>query len=253
MAGLLVGATLLGRWALAGMVGVLQALLLLGLVRGSDVPAARTSGVIALVIGLGALALVATGPEVPVGSAELVPVAAAPGAALVAMAVVQLARRDGRARLTSSLSFGVTSAVLASAGVLWLALGSDPDGETALLVALAGAATAAAFAVFPGPRLLWTVGGTVAAAGVGLLVQASDPAAAGGSVDPGPATVLAAAAGVAAVAGLWVCRLVAADGAATSNAAGAGPPDVPRLLTTASIPLVLSAAATLGVAWILSV
>ena len=169
-AGLLVAATLLGRNAVAGAVAIVQAVLLLSLVRPSDVPAARTSGVLALLIGLTSTALVAIGPDEPPGSAELLPVLAAPGVALVAMAAVQLARRDGRARLTASFTFSVTAAVLAVALTLWLVLGGGPDGEAAILVSLAGAATAAAFVIFPGSRPLWALGGAVAAGGAGLLV-----------------------------------------------------------------------------------
>ena len=241
MAGLLVGATLLGRWPLAVTVALLQALLLLGLVRGSDVPAARTSGVLALVVGLGTTVLVAAGPEQPPGSADLLPVAAAPGAALVAMAVVQLARRD-RARLTASFTFGVSIAVLAVMPVFWLALWSEPEGTALQLVALAGAATAAAFAVFPGPRLLWVAGGAIAAAGVGLLVRAyaSDVASA---VSPGPAAALAAVAGLAAAGGLWASRLVAAD----------HPPSGPAetALLAASTAPTLAAPVSYGLAWLL--
>jgi hypothetical protein len=250
-AGLLVAATLLGRYAVAGAAAVVQAVLLLGLVRGSDVPAARTSGVLALLIGLTSTALVAIGADEPPGSAELLPVVAAPGVALAAMAVVQLARRDGRARLTASFTFGVTAAVLAVALTLWLALGSGPDGEAVLLVSLAGAATAAAFAIFPGPRLLWALGGTVAAAGVGLLVQVNAEDVSSSAVSPGPAAALAAASGLAAAGGLWSAAHVASGaGGDASNAPGGAARTSP--LVTATLPLTLAAPVAFGLAWVVT-
>jgi drug/metabolite transporter (DMT)-like permease len=115
-------------------------------------PAARTSGVLGLVIGLSTTMLVAVGQDDPVGSAELLPVAAALGVALVVTAVAQLARRD-RTRLTASFTFGVLVAALAVVPVFWLALWSDRRARPSSLLGLAGAATAAAFAVFPGPHL----------------------------------------------------------------------------------------------------
>ena len=244
-AGLLVTATLLGRYALAGTVAVVQAVLLLALLPGSAVPAVRSSGMLALPIELATTGLVAVGAEKPIGSAELLPVVAAPGVALVAMAVVQLARRDGRAHLTASLTWGVTMTVLMVALVFLLAVWSDPDGVAVLLVSLAGAAIAAAFAVFPGHRLLWGAGGTVAASGVGLLVQVYAEDVSSSAVSPGPAAALAASAGLGAAGGLWSGELVAADaGGDASNAPGGAARTSP--LVKATLPLTLAAPVAFG-------
>jgi hypothetical protein len=244
LAGVLVAATLSGRYALAGGVALVQAVLLLGLVRAWDAPAARTCGVVALLAGLAtAGVLVLRDPTLELDA--LLPLAPAAGLGLVAVAVVQLARRDGRARLTASLTFGVTAVVVVVALVMWLALWSDPAGAAALLLALAGVATAAAFAVFPGPPVLWVLGGTVAAAGVGLLVQSYAPQATQAAVYPGPAVVLAAASGLAAAGGLWVTRLVLADVPAGTPA----PTGATAALLTAAVPLVLAAPVAYGLGW----
>ncbi len=231
----LVAATLVGPAGVAVAVAVLQLLLVLGVVRSSALPALRASAVVALAAGVGSSALVLVRPEVPLPQ-SLEPLVAAAGLGMVAMAVVQLARRDGRAQLTASLTTAVTMLALAVVAATWVGLALAPAGPAVMLVALAAVAVAAAFDVFPGPRWLWIAGGTVAAVGTGLLVQSYAPQAAEAGLTPGPAALVAAVAGLAATAGLGVAsRLGAASGERGSA------------LLMAAVPLLLAAPVVVGV------
>ncbi len=229
LAGALVGATLLGTPALAAGVVVVQLLLVLGVVASSDLPALRASGVVALLAGAGSVAaVVLRDPGLPLSSLD--PLVAAGGLGVVALAVVQLARRDGRARLTGSFTTGVAMLALVVTAAIWV-----------------GLAVGVAFDVFPGPRWLWVTGGTIAAAGAGLLVQTYAPQAAElasqGDRLPGGAPVAALLAGGAALAatlGLAVARWLTTDPSAIPARAASA-------LLTATVPVVLAAPVTLAV------
>jgi hypothetical protein len=245
LAGVLVAASLGGQHLLAAAVVLVQALLVVGMARFSDVPAARTSGAVALVAGAVASVLVAQQPDGPLDPQTLAPVLIASGGGFVALVIVQLARSDGRARLTASLSLGVTMLVLASATAIWLGLGTDEVGEAVLLVALAGTAVGAAIAVFPGPVLLWAVGGVIAAASVGLIMDAYAPPVADSTLSAGAAALVAGLCGLAAVAGLWVARLVR-DDRSVEDAPMPGPG---YALLSATLPVVLAAPVAFCAAW----
>ena len=278
LAGLLVGAVLAGgSWPVAA-VAVVQVVLVLGVARTDLAPAVRASGAVAGVAGVAGA--VAVSVRVP-GEApdSLLPLAAVVGLGLVAMALVQLARRDGRGRLTASLTAGVLMLVLVAAAGVWVGAGVYPSGPAALLAALAGLAVAVAFAVFPGPRWLWVAGGTVAAVGVGLLVHSYAPQAADAALGAVPAALVAGAAGLAGWAGLGVARWLVEDegsrdaGAPSPAAAAAaaddgaievlnapplagpdatpdGRPALASTLLSAALPLVLSAPVVFAVGWL---
>ncbi len=245
VAGVLVAASLGGQYLLAAAVVGLQALLVLAMVRAGDAPAARTSGAVALVAGALASALVAAQAAGPLDPQTLRPVLVACGGGFVALVIVQLTRRDGRARLTASLSLGVTMLVLASSAAIWLGLGADDLGEAVLLVALAGTATGAAIAVFPGPLLLWAAGGGIAAASVGLIMDAYAAPIADSSLSAGAAALVAGTCGLVAVAGLWVARLIRDDRAVED----APMPASVHALLAASLPVVLAAPVAFSAAW----
>jgi hypothetical protein len=239
LAGLLVAATLGGRYAVAAAVAGVQALLVLGLVRADVAPATRVGGVVALLAGIaGALVVAVRDPGLAPSSLQ--PLAAVVGLGLVAMAVVQLARRDGRASLTASLSASVTMLALGAMAAVWVGLAVYPAGPAAMLVALTAVAVAVFFAVFPGPRWLWVVAGTAGAIGAGLLVQSYAPQASEAGLGVVPAALLAAGASLAAWTGLGVARWVVQDGAAAGEPAY----DVSALtsaLLVATLPLALAA------------
>ncbi len=246
LAGALVGATLLGTPALAAGVVVVQLLLVLGVVASSDLPALRASGVVALLAGAGSVAaVVLRDPGLPLSSLD--PLVAAGGLGVVAQAGVQLARRDGPARQTGALTTGVAMLALVVTAAIWVGLAVYPAGPAALLVAFTGLAVGVAFDVFPGPRWLWVTGGTIAAAGAGLLVQTYAPQAAElasqGDRLPGGAPVAALLGGGAALAatlGLAVARWLTTDPSAIPARAASA-------LLTATVPVVLAAPVTLAV------
>lgn len=245
VAGVLVAASLGGQYLLAAAVVGLQALLVLGVVRASDVPAARSSGAVALVAGVLASVLVTAETAGSLDPQALRPVLVASGGGFVALVLVQLARRDGRARLTASLSLGVTMLVLASSAAMWLGLGTDELADAVLLVALAGTATGAAIAIFPGPLVLWAVGGGVAAASVGLIMDAYAAPIADSSLSAGAAALVAGTCGLAAVAGVWAARLVRDD----RSVQDAPMPGSVHALLAAALPVVLAAPVAFSAAW----
>jgi hypothetical protein len=171
---------------------------------------------------------------------------AAGGLGIVAMAVVQLARRDGRARLTASFTTGVAMLALVVTAATWVGLAVYPAGPAVLLVTLTGLAVGVAFDVFPGPRWLWITGGAVAAGGAGLLVQtyapqASELASQGDLPGGAPvAALLAAAAGLAGALGLAVARWFAADPQAVPTRSASA-------LLTACVPVVMAAPVAVAV------
>jgi hypothetical protein len=283
LAGVLVGATLAGTWWVVAAVVVVQAVLVLGVVRTDLAPALRPSAAVALVAGVaGAVAVALLEPGAV--SDSLTPLAAAVGLGLVAMAVAQLARRDGRDRLTASLAAAVLMLALVAAAGVWVGLHVRPAGPAAMLVALAGLAVGIAFTVFPGPRLLWVVAGTVAATGTGLLVQSYAPQAADAGLGAPPAALVAGTAAFVGWVGLFVAQWFVTDaglgrvgvvasptshafpvglgaGAAIDTplespfdfAAGGEPSVATRagfVLLTAALPLVLAAPAVLAVGWL---
>ena len=247
VAGALVGASLAGQYALAAAIGVVQLLLLIGMTRSGDVPAARTSAAVALVAGVASALVVALTAEGAFDIESMTPALVAIGAGFVAMVIVQLARRDGRERLTASLTFGVWALLLVTALVGWLALGDDDTGAALLALALSGTAVGAAIMIFPGPAVIWVIGGTIGAGSVGLVLEAYLPAVDGADLGPLAAGVAAAVCGLAAAIGVWVSGLIRDDAPA-----GAARPGLAHGLVTATIPVALAAPVAVGTAWALA-
>jgi hypothetical protein len=245
LAGVLVAGTVGGRYALAGAVALAQLVLVLGIARGSNIPGSRISAAVALVAGVATVGLIATQPEAPPDPDTLLPLVGTAGLGFVAMIVVQLLRRDGRERLTASLTLGVTTLLLATVGATWLGLWGEDIGTALLLLALAGTATAAAIAAFPGPLSLWALGATIAAASVGLLLHSYAPQVADVDLNPGVAALVGGVSGLAAVIGLGAARMVAAD----STIGGRPMPALPAGLLSAALPVVVAAPVAFAVGW----
>lgn len=244
LAGVLVAASLGGRYVLAAGVVAVLAVLMLSVVAASDIPASRTSAAVALVAGAAASLMVALEGG-PLDVDVLQPVLVAVGAGFVATVIVQLARRDGRDRLSASWMLGVTALVLAAMSAAWLGLGDDALGEALLPLALAGVAVASAITVFPGPQWLWAIGGTIGAASMGPIMAAYVPVIDDTAITPAQAALVAGASGLAAVSGLWVARLVRDD----RSPADAPMPARSALLLTAALPVVLAAPVAFAASW----
>lgn len=247
LAGGLVAASWLGdAYAIGAGIAVVQLLLVVGLARSTDVPAARTSATLALVAGLGSGAYVILTAEAPVDSDALAPVLVAVGAGFVSMVIVQLARRDGRGRLTASLTFGVTMLLLTAASVSWLVLGSDTVGEGILLIALTGVAVGAAIMIFPGPEPLWVLGGTIGAGSVGLIMQAYLEPVEAADLGPLAAAVVAGACGLAGSVGVWAARLLRDDPGASPQGSRLG---LTHALVVSALPVALAGPAAAATTW----
>lgn len=244
LAGVVAAAFFADRWVAAAAVVLVQVVLLAGIARSTDVPAARTSALLALVAGAAAAGLVAI-ESGPLDVDVLRPVLVAVGAGFVATVFVQLTRRDGRDRLTASWTLGVTALVLATSTVAWLGLGDDEIGTALGLLGLAGVATAAAIAIFPGPGWLWAIGGTIGAASIGPIMAVYVPIVDDASLAPGQAALVSGTCGLAAAAGLWVARLVRDD----RDAGDAPLPPASSGLVTAALPVVAAAPVAFVSAW----
>jgi hypothetical protein len=244
-----------GSYALAVGVAVVQLLLVVGLARTVEVPASRTSAALALIAGLGSGAYVVATAEGPLDPETMTPVLVAVGAGFVGMVIVQLARRDGRAGLTPSLTFGVTVLLLTTAAVGWLALGDDPVGEAMVLVGLTGAAVGAAIMIFPGPAPLWLVGGAIAAASVGLILQTYVEPIEASDLGPRAAAIIAGSCGFVSTVGVWTARQLRDERALGRHASRVT--HVPlspqtHVMAVASLPLALAAPAVVTAAWAFS-
>lgn len=249
LAGVMVAASLAGRYGLVAAAALVQVLLLVGMVRTADVPAGRISAALALTAGLSTAVYLAVTVEGAFDETALTSLLVAMGAGFVAMVVVQLARRDGRERLTASLTFGVTALLLSVSAAGWLGLGDDDTGVALVLLALTGTAVGAAIMIFPGPAWLWIVGGTIAAASVGLIVAEYVVLVEDADLGPVVAGVVAGACGCAATIGVWTARLLRDERAA---AAGILPPAVDHAMVVAALPVVLPAPIALVGAWLVA-
>jgi hypothetical protein len=154
-------------------------------------------------------------------------------AGLVILAfVIQLARRDGRDRLTNAIAASVAAGALAIAVSVLLAVRGGPDGTTVVAVAL----TAVAVGVLPvQPQVpLWASipAGLALGAGAGLLVSHAEDA-----FGMGTGAVVALVAVVLAVGARAALAKV--------------PPEMVAWPVTATLPLVLAPPAVLVVARIM--
>jgi hypothetical protein len=171
-AGIAVGLALVLGLAAAGPVGVLvaaialvQVLVALRWFAVLDIDAAARGGAI-----VGAAA--AIGADLAVALRDdrrpLSPVTAVLGLAMLAALIQQLVRRDGRDRLTASLSATVSLAAVGTLGSAYLGTQSSREGAAFVATAVAVVTT-----IVPGPPVigatLGLVAGVVAGAVVGVL------------------------------------------------------------------------------------
>ncbi|HEY8729825.1 MAG TPA: hypothetical protein VIL94_09595, partial [Acidothermaceae bacterium] len=163
---------------------------------------------------------------------EVRALAAVLAALVVASFVVQLARRDGRARLTDTLAASIASGALAVAAAVLIAVRNGPDGTTMVAVAL----VAVAVGVLPlQGTLAWWVSipvGLVLGFGASLLAGHTAGGLSGG--------VIAAVAAVAAT-----------QAVAARAAMGKSPADVVLWPVVATLPLVVVPTAVFVVARIM--
>ncbi|HEU4544143.1 MAG TPA: hypothetical protein VFR23_23635 [Jiangellaceae bacterium] len=133
---LAVGSAAGGEFLAAGVL-IAQVVFVMGAVRVAPVPAASGAAWLALLVGAGATAWTAWA-----GLPGLSPVAIVLGPALVLAIVLQLVRRDGRPRLTASLTLAVSACVLVVLPVAWVGLRYADGGGHAVALGLLGAGIA---------------------------------------------------------------------------------------------------------------
>jgi hypothetical protein len=192
-------ASVAGRTVLAAGVVVVQFVFALGGVRRASVPATRLAGWLALTVGVAGSVWTAFAD-----TADLKPVASLLGPALVVAVVVQLARRDGRAYLTESLTLAVGASALAVLPVAWIALRGADGGAYAVGLGLLGVGVVALAEAIPlSPavrRMLAVLAATALAAGlVSLIDDVAEAVPAVGAVVVTAFGALAATSALAAV------------------------------------------------------
>lgn len=197
-------ASVAGRTVLAAGVVVVQFVFALGGVRRASVPATRLAGWLALTVGVAGSVWTAFAD-----TADLKPVASLLGPALVVAVVVQLARRDGRAYLTESLTLAVGACALAVLPVAWIALRGADGGAYAVGLGLLGVGVVAVAEAIPlSPavrRMLAVLVATALAAGlVSLIDDMAEAVPAVGAVVVTAFGALAATSALAAVDRLGV-------------------------------------------------
>lgn len=201
----LVVASAAGRTLLAAGVVVVQLVFAVGGVRAAAVPAAQAAGWLAAAVGVGASAWTAWG-----GTTALRPVVVLLGPALLAAVTVQLWRRDGRPRLTASLTMTVAACAFAVLPVAWVALRAADGGAYAVGLGLLGVGVASLAETLPGSaalrRSLAVLVAGAAAAGLVLLLDGM------AAVVPAVGAVVVAAFGaLMAVAALAAVDRIAAE------------------------------------------
>lgn len=245
-AGLLL-ASLGGPIPLAVAVAVLQALLLYGWSRAWDIPAARPSALVALVFGWLATGFTVNRSEEALDIAVLGPVLGAIGIGFVVMVIIQLARRDGRARLTASLTLGVAGLVLSASAAIWLGLGRDETTEALLVLALAGTLVGALAYAIPGPRWLIGILAALLAGGTGLLMETALPMISDTGLSFEAVSLTAGLCGLTAAAAMWVVGLIRDD---PQSAQGSDEGrSLPYTLVGAALPVVLAAPVAFAASW----
>jgi hypothetical protein len=138
-------AALIGQVALVLPVLAAQVLLVLGWYSVIGVPGWELGAVLAVGCGLvGDVAMVVRGDDPSLG-----PLAGVLGPGLLGAIAVQLLRRDGRARLTASVTAASTAAVLSVLGATLVAERGSTHGRTVTVVAVLAAGVATAVLAFP--------------------------------------------------------------------------------------------------------
>jgi hypothetical protein len=152
---------------LVAALGLLQAVVALRWFAALDVAAAARSGAF-----VGAAAAIGADLAVAVRDDRhpLAPVTAVLGLAMLAALLHQLVRRDGRDRLTASLTATVSLAVVGALGSCYLGTQSSRDGSAFVAAGVAAAAVVVVAAVLPGPELLGSGAGLVAGVASGVVV-----------------------------------------------------------------------------------
>lgn len=192
--------------ALLGAVLLAQGLVVAGWHRSLAVPGARGGRVVGALAAVASDALVLTGT----GQRPLSAVPAVLACAVLAALVHQLARRDGRERLTASLTATVSLAVLVVLGAAFLAVPTGEDGRALVSAAAAAAALAVAGGVVRRRTGAPRRADIAVVAGAGALSAAVIVAL--DALPPVPALAVAAsAAGLSWVATLLVSRSAAPD------------------------------------------
>jgi hypothetical protein len=207
----------------AGAVALVQVLFTLGSVRSVAVPSARPAAWLALAAGLGALTWVYL-EESP----GLTPLVAVLGPTLVVAIVIQLVRRDGRPRLTASLSLSVAACVLAMLPVMWVALRAAADGYHSVGLALFGVGLLSLTEALPISRAVRRVLGVLVAV-VGGAAVVMFVGSVGAAVPAVSGVVVTAFAGVMAATAFAMVDRIADDSevlraraAASTRAGGNG-------------------------------
>lgn len=198
-------ASVAGPMVLAAGLGIVILLLTLGSAAATGLPTARRASWLAAAAGV--VALVWTAVD---GRPDLTPIAATLGPAFVIILILQLARRDGRPRLASALTFAVATAALAVMPVMWLALRHAVSGPTAVLFGLLGVGVVSFAEAVPvsrsGRRLVSIVVASGIATAVAVLTAGSS-----GAVPPVSAVVLTAFGAALTVAAFAAVDRLAAD------------------------------------------
>lgn len=128
--------------------------------------AARSGALVGAAAAIGAdLAVALRNDRHPLSS-----VTAVLGLAMLAAMLHQLIRRDGRDRLTASLTATVSLAVVGTLGSCYLGAQLSRDGAAFVAAAVAAAAFVVVAAALPGPELLGSVVGLVAGVASGVVV-----------------------------------------------------------------------------------
>ena len=263
LAGLLVLAGAGGVWLLAAAVLLVQAVLAYGWFSVVPVPDTASSTLLVGAAGLAADVVLFTDDRLRAEDADpsLAPLASVLGLLFLAALVSQLARRDGRVALTSSLAATVTGGALTVFVAAWLPTLQSRGAFVGSAAALAGAAVASALAALPGRRGLLAALAAALAAVVGALIGSSEDvvgaaAGAGLGLGAGVASVLAVVAVdflASAPAGSWLAPPAAApvssapaSGSAPAGATPAGTvaagstPTEGRLAAAAALPFALA-------------
>jgi hypothetical protein len=130
---LAVGSAAGGEFLAAGVL-IAHVVFVMGAVRVAPIPAAGGAAWLAMLVGVGA-----TGWTAWAGLPGLAPLAKILGPAFVLAIVIQLFRRDGRPRLTASLTLTVAACVLAALPAAWVGLRYADGGGHAVALGLLGA------------------------------------------------------------------------------------------------------------------
>jgi hypothetical protein len=157
---------------LVAAVALLQLLVAMRWFAALDLQAAARTGTL---IGAGAALAADLAVALRDDRRPLTPVTAVLGIAMLVAIFGQLIRRDGRERLTASLTATVSLVVAAVMGSCYLGAQSSRDGVPFVVAGVVAAAAAIAAAALPGPPLLGAAAGlAVGTAGGAGVAAASD-------------------------------------------------------------------------------